>query len=220
MTRFLAFCFALCLFGQPMIGFGQDETAAPDAPETLEERIPTVSLICPPGMALVPSMKIRDGEMQEAFCIDLFEYPNEIGVMPILDISWIEAESLCFKAGKRLCTSGEWQSACQGPAQTAYPYGVSYFPETCNTEQEWMMNGSKAFPSGTFPGCVSGYGVLDMSGNVSEWTTSDTESAVIFGGSWLSGRFSTCRSSYTLDKSVRYVFNGARCCKAPAIEIK
>jgi formylglycine-generating enzyme required for sulfatase activity len=77
------------------------------------------------------------------------------------------------------------------------------------------MDGSKAVLSGAFPGCVNGSGVFDMSGNVSEWTASDGEVATIHGGSFVSGRFSSCKNLYTLSKTERYVFNGVRCCTQP-----
>jgi len=176
------------------------------------------SLSCPQGTVLIPSRASAlapSGKPLKAFCIDVFEYPNVLGAMPVYDVTWVEAEALCFKEGKRLCTPTEWRAACSGPHGLRYPYGATYQPATCNTESEWMMNGSKAVLSGAFPGCVNGSGVFDMSGNVSEWTAGDGEVATIHGGSFVSGRFSSCKSLYTLSKTERYVFNGVRCCTQP-----
>lgn len=168
---------------------------------------------CPEGMVLVPAARSSAGKLLSPFCIDIFEYPNIPGEMPVYNISWIEAQSLCAKQGKRLCKVWEWQTACAGPQKLAYPYANSYHPDACNTEQEWMMNASKVFPAGTFSACISGYGAYDMSGNVAEWTASSEKTAKVLGGSWVSGRFSSCKSFYVLEKTTSYQFNGVRCCK-------
>ena len=194
----------------PVAGLPQAATgaAAPGA----------ASVSCPQGTVLIPSRAsalARSGKPLKAFCIDVFEYPNVLGGMPNYDVTWVEAEALCMKEGKRLCTPGEWRAACSGTHGFLYPYGATYQPAACNTESEWTMNGSNAVLSGAFPACVNDYGVFDMSGNVSEWTASDGEVATINGGSFVSGRFSSCRSFYTLSKTERYVFNGVRCCAQP-----
>jgi len=192
----------------PVVSLAQEEAVLPEA----------ASLSCPQGMILIPStpsVLAPSGAPLKAFCIDVFEFPNVLGSVPRYDISWIEAESLCFEDGKRLCSPGEWQAACSGPLGFLYPYGNVYQPETCNTQGEWMMNGSKTVLSGAFPGCMSGYGLADMSGNVSEWTASEGDGATIHGGSFVSGRFSSCKSFYSLSKTQRYIFNGVRCCMQP-----
>ncbi len=51
--------------------------------------------------------------------IDLYEYPNRKGEPPLLTKSWFEAARLCADQGKRLCSSAEWEHACQGPGGPA-----------------------------------------------------------------------------------------------------
>ena len=53
------------------------------------------------------------------FYIDTYEYPNQRGALPTVDVTWGEAESLCAAQGKRLCTEQEWQKACTGPQNFA-----------------------------------------------------------------------------------------------------
>ncbi|HUT03276.1 MAG TPA: SUMF1/EgtB/PvdO family nonheme iron enzyme [bacterium] len=192
---------------------GQEGPAAADSATTDTSG---ASLMCPAGMVLVRTLKLQNEKQLDAFCIDILEYPNVSGSMPAHGITWIEAEAMCFKEGKRLCKPAEWQAACSGPLGLLYPYGNTYQQDRCNTEGEWMMNGSKVVVSGAFPGCMSGYGVVDMSGNISEWTAGEGDKARIYGGSFLSGRYSSCTSFYTLTKTRRYVFNGVRCCMKPA----
>ncbi|MBZ0252452.1 MAG: formylglycine-generating enzyme family protein, partial [Candidatus Methylomirabilis sp.] len=103
------------------------------------------------------------------FWIDRYEYPNEEGVVPRIDVDWYEAQALCDALGKRLCREAEWEKACKGPKMLRYPYGDDYDKAACWTDQEFDGNFPK--PAGSFPDCVSGYGVYDMAGNVSEWTS-------------------------------------------------
>ncbi len=204
----------LGLTALPLVSVAQEAAAAEE--EAVQAH--GASLSCPQGMVLIPStpsVLAPSGEPLMAFCIDVLEYPNVLGSMPVYDVTWIEAEAFCLKEGKRLCTPVEWRAACSGPRGFLYPYGNAYQPDTCNTEGEWMMNGTKAVFSGAYPGCMSGYGVVDMSGNVSEWTASEGDDATICGGSFVSGRFSSCKSLYSLSKTQRYIFNGVRCCTKP-----
>jgi len=48
------------------------------------------------------------------FCIDMYEFPNQPGGQPTTCLTYADAEKLCTDAGKRLCTSQEWETACVG----------------------------------------------------------------------------------------------------------
>lgn len=109
---------------------------------------------CPAEMAVIPA---ADGQ----FCIDRFEasivcrmpsgetrtWPGNVAVDGIEDeivavsqkgtkpqgyISGIQAGLACEHAGKRLCSSDEWVTACRGPAHTLYPYGNQRRAGACN----------------------------------------------------------------------------------------
>ena len=58
-----------------------------------------------------------------AFCIDRYEYPNIKGAHPAWMVDWYQAQATCESKEKRLCWAGEWTAACEGPAQTPFPYG-------------------------------------------------------------------------------------------------
>jgi hypothetical protein len=154
-------------------------------------------LKCPGGLQKIKKRKtveVPEGDAATAwsvFCIDRHEYPGA-GRPPRVDVGLEEARAACQARGHRLCSLGEWRSACGGK----YPYGSSYDPERCNTVS---AEGSPRpiAPSGTFPGCKSGFGTYDMVGNAAEWTedgsvnggssTRDGESATCFRGSKRSG---------------------------------
>jgi Sulfatase-modifying factor enzyme 1 len=102
------------------------------------------------------------------YCIDEFEYPNVAGTFPT-PVNWEEATELCGAAGKRLCSGEEWQKACTGPENHLFPWGDTFDDQICDTHTEdWQAR--EVATSGEWDQCVSGYGVVDMAGNLSEWT--------------------------------------------------
>ena len=143
-----------------------------------------------------------------AFCIDTFEYPNKKGVAPTASIGFADAKRLCEAQGKRLCTEAEWEKSCKGPGNAKWPYGNGFDSNTCNTEDD-IGDSRSLSPAGRFAKCRSGFGVADMSGNVSEWTAD----RVIKGGSFASGdyavRCSARKNGASFAKSTEV---GFRCC--------
>jgi len=150
----------------------------------------------------------------EEYYIDKFEYPNVLGEQPLGSITWFEAQAKCQEVGKRLCTAREWEKACRGQEGFVYPYGNIYDKDKCRTEVSWQDG---AASSGSYPECVSGYGVYDMSGNLLEWTTEKSiEGYATRGGFWQSTTFQS-RCSYKglffFHPTYREVNIGFRCCK-------
>lgn len=88
---------------------------------------------------------------------------------PARYVTFAAAKSACAAKGKRLCKSNEWTRACGGPSGLAYPYGNAYEAGRCNT-----ANGISGSPwaVGYKPACASASApqLVDMSGNVWEWT--------------------------------------------------
>src|SRR4051812_43381789 len=56
-------------------------------------------------------------------CMDVFEAPNARGAKPIVMKSGVEAAAWCARRNKRLCSEGEWESACEGDAMRPWVYG-------------------------------------------------------------------------------------------------
>ncbi|MBZ4418288.1 bifunctional serine/threonine-protein kinase/formylglycine-generating enzyme family protein [Myxococcus sp. RHSTA-1-4] len=148
---------------------------------------------CPAGMRLVSGGAFKMGTAPDdsmsflderpltsvqvpSFCVDEYEYPNQAGARPKVGVTWEEAQSLCEQAGKRLCTEEEWEKACKGPGNARFPYGNTYDADACNTETSQGMDRTLA-ASGSFARCRSAYGVVDMSGNVAEWTSTRFDAA-------------------------------------------
>ena len=157
------------------------------------------------------------------FFIDRFEYPNTEGLLPTVDVSWKEAQSLCQSKGKRLCSEKEWTTACLGPENLIYGYGNKYEPERCNVPYNngnlWIRDGLAV--SGEHESCSSSYGVKDLIGNAWEWTDGWYNSyrgwRIVRGGSWFNSvNMARADRGYgkflTDDYSVDLI--GFRCCRS------
>ncbi|MEJ7596728.1 MAG: bifunctional serine/threonine-protein kinase/formylglycine-generating enzyme family protein [Kofleriaceae bacterium] len=115
---------------------------------------------------------------------------------PIVGIDWFEARAFCQYLGKRLPTSPEWVKAMRGGVHLAggalnpmprrnLPWGLWIEPIPAHigaTEGK----GDPTREVGASPGDVSPYGVMDLAGNVAEWTDSlgNKGSRIVRGGNW------------------------------------
>jgi len=171
-----------------------------------------------------------------AFFIDKYPYPNTLGVRPRVYVSWYEARTACFMQGKRLCTQLEWHKACGGPAGNRYPYGNDFIPGKCHFVEPGGGGGveiSKLARIGDYPGCVSGYGVYEMTGNINEWVDAtvpfeiprygfDTPPpnrgmTLLKGGDWGMNRPDCGRRTHVHPPEQIFHDDGFRCCRdAPA----
>ena len=141
--------------------------------------------------------------------------------VPWTHVSFTEATAACTAAGHRLCTAAEWQAACAGAMATAYPYGTTYAPLTCNGGDR--MTSPAQLPTGSLSACTTSDGALDMSGNVKEWTNdrqgmtgSGTPIYVIRGGSFESPEDGlTCQTTLSQATSDTLLPSlGFRCCSS------
>jgi formylglycine-generating enzyme required for sulfatase activity len=102
----------------------------------------------------------------------LFATQDKMNV-PVLYITWNDAQAYCKAQGKRLPTEEEWEKAARGPNGYAYSWGNEWKDNVANTYEAGMV---RAMDVGQYSGDVSAYGVYDMTGNVQEWTSSKYES--------------------------------------------
>jgi len=140
---------------------------------------------------------------------------------PVVEVNWFGSKAYCEWAGKRLPTEEEWQQACQGTADRIYPWGNRFFTGNANTKGRGDGYDRTA-PVGSFPQGASPYGVMDMSGNVWEWTATETpadrhnfyDQRILRGGSHGSdGSRVQCEKDSYFDRSptMSYDTAGFRC---------
>jgi formylglycine-generating enzyme required for sulfatase activity len=110
------------------------------------------------------------------------------GDLPITGIDQAEAVRLAAEAGGRLPTSVEWEWVAAGPDRRRYPWGDAPW-----TAQRAVLTGVGNTPRGPqpvgqHPTGAAPNGVLDLAGNVWEWTASPVMGGghVIRGGSYAS----------------------------------
>jgi serine/threonine protein kinase len=102
----------------------------------------------------------------DGYLIDMFEFKNVKGALPVYNVNHIEAKAFCESVNKRLCSDLEWEKACKGPQNNVYSYGDTYDEEFCGAGVE------DPYKSGAKADCKSRWGVFDMSGSFREWTDS------------------------------------------------
>jgi serine/threonine-protein kinase len=109
---------------------------------------------------------------------------------PVTSISAQDAEAFCAYLGKRLPTADEWIKAARGGItiggepnpypRRSFPWGPEDDPRRANLgDQDDGYLG--VAPAGSFPRDQSPYGVLDLAGNVREWTASEATEAGLVG---------------------------------------
>ena len=117
---------------------------------------------------------------------------------PAVQVSSRDAAAFCAWHGLRLPTEAEWEFAARGRDGRRYPWGMQV---PGNSEKRRANFGTvrccapddtdgylRTAPVGQFPSGASPFGLLDMAGNVWEWTASafpsDSGLVALRGGGW------------------------------------
>jgi formylglycine-generating enzyme required for sulfatase activity len=144
---------------------------------------------CPRPLDHVDSPGIEDEQEADYSLFCNARNAKERKSHPINCVSWFMAVAYCEAQGLRLPSEAEWEFAARGSDQRRFPWGdappSAKHLNACGAEcLPWavahgsgnmrMYDGSDGFlgtaPVGSFPAGASAAGVLDMAGNVWEWT--------------------------------------------------
>jgi formylglycine-generating enzyme required for sulfatase activity len=138
------------------------------------------------------------------------KYPKGWDNKPVTWVSLEDARAYATWAGKRLPHEWEWEYAAQGMDNRIYPWGndmdLSRMPTPDSSREMRSLTNVNAYPKGSSP-----FGVMDMTGNIWQWTDEyddeHTRNAVLKGGGYY--RAATSKwyfpRAYELNKYGKYL---------------
>jgi formylglycine-generating enzyme required for sulfatase activity len=197
---------------------------------------------CTPASRTVYWGGIDAETIKNGFC-DAYE--NDFQDAPLNCVTWVQAERYCRAHDARLPTEEEWEYAARnGSAEDPWPWGnAPLTPSRANlcddkcaaayasrgSRQDPLMPGSDGVTFtatvGSYPAGASKAGVLDLVGNVWEWTATpfcrypqrdcETDEKVFRGGGWSTTLPLNARPTTRLDSAPdhRYEDVGFRCAR-------
>ncbi len=216
---------------------GGSFTLGEDQPDATEETLPRQTFDV--RSFYLDRQEVSFGDYQR--CVEAHQclpvYPNEQcphGPGDPAQVPYYLADRYCRWVGKRLPTEVEWEAAARGSDRRTYPWGNDAPDPTraniCGAECQmpfadatWRDRYACTAPVDSFPAGATPDGVLNLSGNVREWTQSASPLArhqhVARGASWYSDRNQLRASTRQIwHPGIRLDDKGFRCAADAASE--
>ncbi len=133
---------------------------------------------------------------------------------PVLMVNFFDAQAYAeWKSERdgiplRLPTMDEWEKAARGVDGRVYPWGNHFDPSFCLMRESRRGRATPA-PVGSFPIDRSPYGLLDVAGNVAEWTTTreqGSDEALLLGGASFNSIAMLCRLDFNMTSPPQFPF--------------
>jgi sulfatase modifying factor 1 len=137
---------------------------------------------------------------------------------PVVQVAYPDAAAYAQWAGRRLPTEAEWEYAARGGTAATFSWGDVAAPDGQLMANTWQgrfpyqndgaLGWAGTSPGGSFP--PNGFGLVDMIGNVWEWTTTQFSAH-----HRLDGPVESCCGPATPDPSVTQALKGGSHLCAP-----
>lgn len=167
----------------------------------------------------------KQGFIQEFTIVERFNWKEGVPPTgredhPVVLVTWAEANAYCKWRGelagaeRRLPTEREYEKASRGDDGIAYPWGNAFEADKLNSA---VKGPHDTTPVGQYTNGASPYGLLDMAGNVFQWTSTKWRDGAmtVKGSAWEDyGGVGRGASRHGRPVGARHVIVGFRCAGA------